>query len=97
MASNASEARRRVASSRTRRASPSTIRCILFASVVMTQRPSAARPRHLRFPLALCYIAVLLLQAAGREGCHRAGFAASLRLLNKSDRDDPLPTARVLL
>jgi hypothetical protein len=46
---------------------------------------------------ALCYTAVLLLQAAGREGCHRAGFAASLRLLNKSDGDDPLPTARVLL
>src|ERR671920_1205587 len=45
MVSNAFEARRSVASSRTRRASPSTIRCISPASVVMTQRPSAARFR----------------------------------------------------
>lgn len=40
-----SEARRRVTSSRTRRASPSTIRCRSPASVVITQRPSAARFR----------------------------------------------------
>src|SRR5919107_3190434 len=45
MVSNAFEARRSVPSSPPRRASPSTIRCISPASVVMTQRPSAARFR----------------------------------------------------
>src|SRR5215204_2136506 len=45
MVSNAFEARRSVASSRTLWASPSTIRCMSPASVVTTQRPSAARFR----------------------------------------------------
>src|SRR5918998_4536720 len=58
MVSNAFEARRSVASSRTRRASPSTIRCMSPASVVMTQRPSAARFRlFLAVPFEATYSA----------------------------------------
>jgi len=45
---------------------------------------------------SLCSTAAPLLQAAGRERCRRAGFAASLRMLNKPDRGDPLTTAQVL-